>query len=315
MRLFAFYLLFSSSARSECLDSLQTFFVNGVFNSFKEADESRKQLQLFLSDLDLSSYGLSLEGREVELVHNETYFLLDLFEAYAQKQLETQLNFFRWMRNSEIWPSRWVQLYADLLEQANIAYRSSSPVINQLERLISEVIILEESKALVVAHSQGNFFANDAIDRIRHSIQIHWEWDQRKAQLISVASPASKVEGGGVHTTLTSDGIIKLIPFALPGNVQNRSPKPGLVDHKFVNHYLKGDGSGQQILDQIKQQAEVLGRVGKEEYRACKKWYGGSALSGDHAETCIENCKDEAEKSKEFFYCQYSCEAICTCGS
>ena len=89
---------------------------------------------------------------------------------------------------------------------------------------------------LVVAHSQGNFHANKAISTAK--FYMHWIKDQESVRLVSVATPASKVENNGSYVSLHSDGVIKYIPLALKPNVHNSVPKPGKFDHEFVKHRM-----------------------------------------------------------------------------
>lgn len=295
------------------MEPLKIIFVNGVFNSFDQADLSRRALEMKLGEINFESMELSLNDGGVTLVHNESHFILDLFEAFLQKSFEIEQNFFRFMQNSKIWPDSWIKIYESLLQSALSAYRSSASPIQKLTFEINEVIVVSGGKALIVAHSQGNFFANDAIDETRNSLRIHYEIDQRKAQLVSVASPSHKVEGGGSYTTLLSDGIIKLVPSALAPNVLNTRPKPGLFDHEFLEHYLEGDVSGTQILDQIKNEALKLAEVGREDYRICRKWFASHSPDAGLSKECQVDCRLRASQSDQYFFCEHECQRLCNC--
>ena len=108
-------------------------------------------------------------------------------------------------------------------------------------------------KLLLVAHSQGNFYANSFYDTIagnaggvpRESIAIY-----------SVANPASRVAGAqdlpgrGRYLTSTSDkviaGLVSRLPFTrtLPANTTiNLEPGDDLLGHNFASVYLKHRGA------------------------------------------------------------------------
>ncbi len=100
--------------------------------------------------------------------------------------------------------------------------------------------ILEGKKALVVSHSQGNFFANESYRQLSTS-------DKASFGIVSVANPASSVTTGGPHTTLYEDLVIQAITAAklqvglptpqLP-NVTNLLTLADLTGHFFVESYL-----------------------------------------------------------------------------
>jgi hypothetical protein len=163
-------------------------------------------------------------------------------------------------------------------------------------------------RVLIVAHSQGNFFANNILeDHYSGPKTLHWDFEKKSARLVSVATPSSHVEDGE-YTTLQSDGVIRTIPRALPPNSQNTQPSPGRFDHEFVKHYLKGNGAWPQIERQIYQQAQILGQVGHEgshNEALCFKGFtrfknksymraDGSQISyinSDNFHACVETCE------------------------
>lgn len=76
----------------------------------------------------------------------------------------------------------------------------------------------------MVAHSQGNLFGNKIYT-------ILTDQQKQKFRMVSVATPANSVAGGGSYVTATLDYVIAGIPDHLSANVAG-------VGHTFVGTYL-----------------------------------------------------------------------------
>ncbi|WP_412068566.1 YfaP family protein [Rubrivirga sp. IMCC43871] len=109
-------------------------------------------------------------------------------------------------------------------------------------------------KVVIVAHSQGNFYANEACRRLRHP----------SLAVVSVASPAATVcDASGPVTTLQEDAVINAVRAftnrpVLSSTMRNDSPHRTLKSHAFVADYLDGVTSGRRILDHI---ADAIDRL------------------------------------------------------
>jgi hypothetical protein len=192
-------------------------------------------------------------------------------------------------------------------------FQESSYELSQLEVLINEMIIEKGGKVLLVAHSQGNFIANEAVLTTRNSLMIHWDTDQQKVRLVSVATPTASVEGEGSYTTLSSDGVIRPIPTALAANVTNSTPVPGIFDHEFVKHYLNGDASGSQIIHQIDAELERLSKIGKSgDYPSCKAWFDSNSKNLAEGDDCVLSC-NAFSSDMATFTCHSICPKLCNC--
>ena len=102
-------------------------------------------------------------------------------------------------------------------------------------------------RVIVVAHSQGNFYANRAYEQLTSKAGF---------AIVSVATPASFTAGDGPYTTLTTDQIITPItgrraPNTTNGAIFNNATSDG-DGHSFTRHYLNGDVSGPKITGQVK---------------------------------------------------------------
>jgi hypothetical protein len=140
------------------------------------------------------------------------------------------------------------------------------PLIN--ERIFASGEILESHLALyrtalagghklvVVAHSQGNYYANAAFNQLDTERQIN----QNNFRIVSVATPADRVAGNGPYFTQEGDAITA-VPGHLKANTKNSwscgifdinchrfAPDPELTDDRS---YLGGDVTLPQILNAI----------------------------------------------------------------
>lgn len=113
--------------------------------------------------------------------------------------------------------------------------------------------ILEGRKVVLVAHSQGNFFANRAYTSLSAD-------EKRSTGIVSVANPDSAVADGRPYTTLTNDWVIAAIPGALRGNTTN-SPNAShdFLHHGFVESYLvAGTASQSRILGHVRNAIDTV---------------------------------------------------------
>jgi hypothetical protein len=113
-------------------------------------------------------------------------------------------------------------------------------------------------KVVVVAHSQGNLYANKEFDKLAAlpilPIGEHFA-------IVAVATPASFVApfpaGSGPYVTLGEDlfanvGFMVVNPSVLPPNTINFPICGYSIDcHRFVDAYLRGGTSGPKIVDKV----------------------------------------------------------------
>jgi probable HAF family extracellular repeat protein len=138
------------------------------------------------------------------------------------------------------------------------------------DRLESDLKADAESALIVVAHSQGNLFANELLSRL---VAKRGPTVLARVGLVSVATPASDVVAGSqqsAHTTLIEDFIWRpeFIPDALAWNVVDvpkgycavndslikavRDVKGMIQCHNFIDTYLFSKDSQKRILDKIR---------------------------------------------------------------
>jgi hypothetical protein len=102
-------------------------------------------------------------------------------------------------------------------------------------------------RVIVLAHSQGNFYANKAYEHLPSTAGF---------AIVSVGTPASYTAGDGPYTTLTNDQIITPIPGRRAANTTNGAAflnaTKGSDGHSFTGSYLNGDVSGPKIVGQVR---------------------------------------------------------------
>lgn len=297
----------AGAAEKSCRDPLMLVYMNGVLNTRIDAEDSLLALTARLKGESFQSAGLTWKPSQIQLGYNPTHGLMDLVEAYEQKRGENASDFWNWISDLTHAPEWFRQL-----AQVAVAFEHPTPERERLSLMGSRAasLVLDGYRVLVVAHSQGNFFANDLISSVE---SLWYEDEQASLRMVSVATPASKARRGE-HTTLSSDGFIRAIPHALPANASNSFPSPGLFDHEFVKHYLNGNGAGPQIESQIYRQASILGEVGSAESRTCQKWFKKLPIQGLDFRACQTTCLS-AVTDLGTFDCGNRCSQMCHCAS
>lgn len=216
-------------------------FYNGMFSSEKDVIYALNTLrQKTNNQYKKYDYAYNL---------NET-ILVQLLEVFYQKAESDRR--FVWTFFSELNGPKW---FTELATKIASSVTANS-YIND-ENLRSQVNLNSKYLAknlgiVVVSHSQGNFYANNSYEYLSKEKTS----DKLKMEIVGVASPDSYVAGNGEYRTLASDFIIRPIPNALPSNVSNDNP--GTLDHEFLNHYLYGFPSGQQIMELISDATKKL---------------------------------------------------------
>ncbi len=239
-------------------DQIKTavFFANGISNTILEAVNSLSELKAKLrTTLPRDQFN----ALDFKIAYNNSHgVLLDLFESVKQKVGGDTYadSFWRWISNLDPMPD-WLQEVAKTsltaIDQTRLV--SDGDLVSHLAMYRAR--ILEGRKVLVVAHSQGNLFANAAYNILYNgSTRI----TSRSFGIVSVANPASFVGGGGPYSTLSNDLIIGAIAAAshfpiappLPANVVNATWGADTLGHNFLNAYMPtGSVSESKILVDI----------------------------------------------------------------
>lgn len=217
------------------------FFVNGIDNSRRKATDSKDVLQ---NELEVA---LGRGCIQVELAYNqnEPYFL-DIYEAAEQLKIDNPTFWLLWNFLAPVNIP-----FSDLIFQTMLDLVQGSYVNNEnLEEHLKayRTLINQGLKVVLVGHSQGNLYANAGYRVLKEELGARVD---SKIAVISVATPASFVEGNGPYTTLEEDRIHE-VTGALSANITNGFLCFDFFGcHNFIRSYLFGPASGPRIISQI----------------------------------------------------------------
>ena len=231
---FILSLLQTAHASSDCNEARPVlFFVNGVLNSYRDADESLRALSAQTKN-SFDRYELAYNTSEP--------ILLQMLQVLRQK-LSSESKFY-WSYFSRLIGSDSINQELSKILTAITSSKYVSDADLQKHLSLYKKSLGAGEKLILVAHSQGNFYANEAFEILRADVD-----SQLPLQVIGVATPDRVVPEGETYCTLESDFLIRSIPSAPPYNVANS--KHGFWDHEFVKHYLHGDSSGSKLMQMI----------------------------------------------------------------
>lgn len=226
------------------------FFGNGILTQEDDAADDLLVLESRLLDKIDNNYQASLLTFEV--AYNQSDAALDLVEALDQ---------FYQSHTAQIWqmiaginaatPTASGAIRAiiaeNIAEMAEMAALANNPEVERHVKRYNK-LLKACNRVVLVAHSQGNFFANIAYPGIEPTLKDAFG-------IVSVANPDSTVAAEGVYTTIAEDLIITPIPGSLPPNINNYGvfeiPSPW-YGHAFVGNYLAlGRPAEEKILNEI----------------------------------------------------------------
>lgn len=204
-------LVYSDDGRL-CQQGVYVIFGNGVWNDKEQADSSRRLLTRRLESYVL---GTNLEGKiTYATAHNPSEGKLrDLMETFEQNLQTDWSQFWRYIAGLDPMPDF---LQNKLIEIANTVDENvlrGNPAVGAHVQKYNK-FLSEGNKVVVVAHSQGNLFANIAF------LGIDSQYIDGFG-IVSVGNPDNYVSGNGPYTTLDEDIIIGNVPGSLAANLDN----------------------------------------------------------------------------------------------
>jgi hypothetical protein len=258
------FLAFSPAVRAQSSSDTCTpaatlvYFGNGILNTHADAVQAMDALEL-ATQQQLGTVGTP-PGVNFCLAYDSEYQLvmgglinlpLQLLDAAEQDGIALASQAVSWITNLGAASPKLQDLALAAIQSANNVDLATRPDL-QAQVAHYEADLAAGSKIIVVAHSQGNLYVNEAYSDISP--------DPAFLNVIAVATPANYVAGGGPWTTLAND-IITLVPSALLDNEANTNtpgfcnPPPDLASeiscHSFTNSYLYGNNSGPRIVREI----------------------------------------------------------------
>jgi len=235
-----------------CQKGVYVYFGNGVWNDFEQADESRWLLE---KRLEARILGTNLEGVITYGVsHNPSMGMLaDLLETFVQNTQTDESQFWRYLAALDPIPDDFKDLLIETANKVNASILNANPAVQ--EHVVKYNKVLGEgNKVVVVAHSQGNLFANIA------ELGITSQYANGFG-VVSVANPDNFVAGGGPYTTINEDLIIWGVPGSMPANLDNFSfiNWNDLTGHTFATSYMaSGHAAETKILNDVVNMANGL---------------------------------------------------------
>ena len=238
------------------------FFVNGIatieYEALKNLDTLKESLLEKVSTGQLTQE--QFDKLEFDIAYNPTGGVLpDLAESIAQ-DLENSVE--------NVWTGLWKVLFGFPVELGLLSQEQRDEIIEKIKVATLGLVVneqdllrhlekyrkslLEGKKVLMVSHSQGNFFANAAWNVLATEAAVpDSPFTTASFGIVGVATPADRVGGNGLYSTLDQDKVINAVRTAtLPPGVLSPLPHnvilpPALEDvldpplhHSFIDAYM-----------------------------------------------------------------------------
>ena len=233
-------------------------YINGMLTELTTAEAGMNLLQ---ASVEPHMAGTGKDAKlEFDMMYNPTNGpLLDLMEAFEQRmgaigKLVDWTQFWRMVNGIVPGSSEYKAAHSQVFQKhyKSMKANQEEAVQNVVQKCTAA--LLEGSKVLLVGHSQGNLFINQVYDRLR--VEKTLKKRLNSIGVVAIATPASRVAGGGMYTTLYEDKVINMVRSIFPGtkagNVRNANPSSP-TSHFLADDYLKIDTqSRKKILSQIR---------------------------------------------------------------
>ena len=237
--------------QSFCVDKeAVVVYGNGVKSTQGDVKDSIEDIEDALKNLLPQE---RFDRLDFDTAYNPTAGLLsDLLETFIQDQQTDTSQFWRILAGLVLMPEALAQAFEDLATAIDEAALVANPTL-QAHVDFYKAQILEGKKVLLVAHSQGTLFANQAFFNLTAE-------EQDGFGIVSAALVDSFVAGGGAYTTLTEDAVVFALflvktaagqPAPLPPNVTNSTlpiPIPSVSAHFFRTSYLSAGSNSRAKL-------------------------------------------------------------------
>lgn len=212
------------------------YFGNGINTSMISAKASLDRLTKEL--------GNDNNGEELKysLAYNETEGMaLDLVQASEQQAIQIDSRLMLWLNGIGLapdWFSIWYQSY---LARRTVVV--AEEVVNHANYYLND--ILEGKKVVVVSHSQGNFYVNEAKQLLARQLS----GDKMSSfAIFGVAVPSDNIGGGRTPYLTNHRDFIQNVPLSMPTNWKlHRSDRTDAEDvgpiqaHLFNATYISAD--------------------------------------------------------------------------
>lgn len=249
-----------------CDRGYAVFFANGMFTSTPQAEESLAYLRtLAATELPRSEFERIEWALAPNVSEDALYQFVQVLSQYTGADFE---DIRAWLREPSLVPgTETLNLLVNVLPSDDFWQRAGFTAIEPNDGTVAHhlslyrLAIAQRKKVIVVAHSQGNLYADLVYAQLTPEEREH-------VGIVHVASPAAG--NLGVHSYLpitdqyynfTTDWII-IAPARLNGNSPNysqtKTPWETLSGHAFINDYLRDPVVGPLIVRDIGRQMDGL---------------------------------------------------------
>ena len=249
------------SALANCLNGTPSTIVfgNGISTTLDEAQFSLDNvlkpaiLQSLDATVDPSCLSFALAYDSTFVDSNNTVVstgneIAQIVVAAQQLNIDFEANFWAYW-DSELQAPAW-------FEDIQRAFITSATLPFQPDLLTHEAFYTSQlalgQRIVVVAHSQGSLYANQAYDVVTA------QGGSDLFHIVAVATPAHSIAGFGPYFTLAGD-VITLVPGSLPENIANDPPSPCLDGHAVACHLF--DSSYMDIQNGDKTRPAIINAV------------------------------------------------------
>jgi hypothetical protein len=249
-------LLFVETSDASICDTKETiiFYGNGVSTIKKEAFKAKESLKMNLKNIMLPE---DFELLAFDLAYNNTHALpLDLFESTIQFLTNNTRRFWHIIFGHEVIPDPVAETFLLLSDALNYSALITTDSLRDHVKTYQNAID-EGKRIILVAHSQGNLYGNQAYNLLTNQ-------EKQSFGMVSVANVDNNVLGdfsdSALYTTLTSDWLIQAIiagQLNLPTSPMNPNTENEVLSdefwgHSFINSYMiEGSNSQNQIISDI----------------------------------------------------------------
>lgn len=224
----------AAPAIAQWSDDFVFYYLNGIDNDLKDALGSR----FFLRQKALPD----VPNKDVDILYQQNEAALtELIQVYRQSLGENYRNFWMWLADLSAAPDSFrTNVYRRLSRYDENTYIQDSDLQDMITKL--KLRAQSSKKAILIGHSQGNFYAN----RVASYLQSFEPKLAACVGVVGVASLATHVANSGPYTTLTNDSAVNTGRAFLPWGAGILPPSPvtpvfnitDISGHQFVESYL-----------------------------------------------------------------------------
>lgn len=256
------------------------YFGNGINTSMISAKASLDRLTKEL--------GNDNNGEELKysLAYNETEGMaLDLVQASEQQAIQIDSRLMLWLNGAGLAPDWFSTWYQNYLARRTVVV--AEEVVEHANYYLND--ILEGKKVVVVSHSQGNFYVNEAKQLLARQLSSD---KMSSFAIFGVAVPSDNIGGSRSPYLTNHRDFIQKVPLSMPINWKlHRSDRTDAEDvgaiqaHLFNATYISADFDIKPaLIAGIKTQIETAVRP----IHSCQTYNGlaASLVSGRYMVTC-----------------------------